>query len=142
MTQASGQARKAVPEDVEELLAWRRAYEVELQMDGPIEDACRRFRGEIERGNVWIWADDRRVSMAACVGPTPRGIRIGGVYTPPELRRRGYATALVAELSRITLSEGKEFCFLFADVSNPTPNSIYQKIGYRAVCDFAEYRFG
>ena len=136
-----GRACRAGADDVEELLAWRRAYEVELKMDGPLEDACRRFRLEIDRGNVWIWVDDRRRSMAACVGPTPRGIRIGGVYTPPELRGRGYATALVAGVSRIKLSEGREFCSLCTDLSNPTSNAIYQKIGYRPVCDFAEYRF-
>ena len=80
--------------------------------------------------------------MAACIGATPKGIRIGGVYTPPDERRRGYATALVAEVSRIKLAEGKALCFLFTDLANPTSNSIYQKIGYRPVCDFAEYRFG
>ena len=29
-----------------------------------------------------------------------------------------------------------------ADVANPTSNKIYQRIGYRYVGDFAEYRFG
>ncbi len=40
------------------------------------------------------------------------------------------------------LAEGREFCSLFTDLSNPTSNSIFQKIGYRPVCDVAEYRFG
>jgi predicted GNAT family acetyltransferase len=137
-----GRARRAGANDAEDLLDWRRAYEAELRTDGPLEEACRRFRAEVEAGNAWLWEDGPRVCMAVCVGSTPKGIRIGGVYTPPELRRRGYAAALVAEVSRIKLAEGKAFCSLVTDLANPTSNAIYQRIGYRAVCDFAEYRFG
>lgn len=137
-----GRARRAGADDAEELLAWRRAFDAELHEDGDLEEACRRFRAQVEAGNVWAWEDGRRRCMAACVGPTPRGIRIGGVYTPPAMRRRGYATALVAEVSRVMLAEGKAFCVLFTDLANPTSNAIYRKIGYRPVCDFAEFRFG
>jgi hypothetical protein len=66
---------------------------------------------------------------------------VGGVYTPPELRNRGYATSCVAELSRNILQSGKEFCTLYTDLANPTSNSIYMKIGYKPVCDSVEYAF-
>jgi predicted GNAT family acetyltransferase len=39
------------------------------------------------------------------------------------------------------LDQGKQFTSLFTDLSNPTSNSIYQKIGYQPVCDFDLYRF-
>jgi predicted GNAT family acetyltransferase len=68
-------------------------------------------------------------------GATPSGIRIGPVYTPPELRGRGYASALVAELTRRLIAGGRQFCFLFTDLANPTSNSIYQRVGYRPVTD-------
>jgi hypothetical protein len=61
------------------------------------------------------------------------------VYTPPELRRRGYASHCVAELSRALLAEGYDFCALFTDLANPTSNHIYQEIGYRPVCDYDSY---
>ena len=73
----------------------------------------------------------RTVSLAGHAGETPNGARVGPVYTPPELRGRGYASALTASLTE-RLLERRRFCFLFTDLANPTSNSIYQRIGYRA----------
>jgi hypothetical protein len=88
-----------------------------------------------------IWDDGQAVSMAGFGGRTPNGIRIGPVYTPPELRGRGYASALTAALTQRLLDEGRQFCFLFTDLANPTSNSIYQRIGYRPVSDVDLWRF-
>jgi hypothetical protein len=66
---------------------------------------------------------------------------VGLVYTPPALRGRGYATSCVAELSRSLLEEGFRWCCLFTDLANPVSNSVYLRIGYRRIEDFAEYRF-
>jgi predicted GNAT family acetyltransferase len=63
------------------------------------------------------------------------------VYTPPEHRRRGYATALVAELSRFLLERGHRACFLYTDLANPTSNAIHERIGYQRIADAAEIRF-
>jgi predicted GNAT family acetyltransferase len=79
--------------------------------------------------------------MAGYAGPTPHGIRIGPVYTPPGQRGRGYASACVARLSQDMLDAGRTYCFLYTDLTNPTSNHIYQQIGYEPVCDVAEYRF-
>ncbi len=79
--------------------------------------------------------------MALWTGRTPHGIRISGVYTPPEWRGHGYASACVAHLSQRMLDDGRSFCFLFADLDNPTSNDIYQQIGYRPVCDMPLYQF-
>jgi predicted GNAT family acetyltransferase len=73
--------------------------------------------------------------MAGCSGPLPSGIRINAVYTPPELRGRGYASACVAALSQMLLEEGRKFCFLYTDVENETANDVYRAIGYRRMCD-------
>lgn len=104
-------------------------------MKGP---ACNR---QLSRGGLWLWVNQQPVAMAGSAQPTPHGIRISRVYTPSEHRRRGYATALVAQLSQHLLDSGRQFCFLFTDLANPTSNSIYRKIGYEGVCDYAEYRF-
>jgi predicted GNAT family acetyltransferase len=87
-----------------------------------------------------LWDDGGPVSFAAFGNPTPNGIRIGPVYTPPELRRRGYASALVAELSTRLLAD-RRFCFLYTDLANPTANKIYERIGYQRVCESAEIVF-
>ena len=91
---------------------------------------------------LWFWeVNGEPVSMAGYAGPTPNGIRIGAVYTPPEHRRKGYATAVTAALSSFLLDQGYQFCFLFTDLLNPTSNHIYQQIGYRPVCDVDRYDF-
>ena len=75
-------------------------------------------------------------------GRTPNGTRVGPVYTPPEHRGHGYASALVAAASQAQLDEGIQFCFLFTDLANPTANHIYQAIGYEPVSDIDVYVFG
>ena len=95
----------------------------------------------IGNAGLWVWDDDGLVAMAGASGRTPNGIRVGAVYTPPEKRRRGYASSLVAALSQAQLDAGRRFCFLYTDLANPTSNKIYREIGYESVCDVDEYRF-
>ncbi|MCA9715454.1 MAG: GNAT family N-acetyltransferase [Myxococcales bacterium] len=95
----------------------------------------------VSEGIFVVWElEGELVSMAASRGPTPRGIRISWVYTPPELRGRGYAGALVAGLSQRELDAGREFCFLFTDLDNPASNKVYRRVGYRQVGEMGVYR--
>jgi predicted GNAT family acetyltransferase len=48
----------------------------------------------------------------------------------------------VAALSDLLLRRGFEFCVLYTDLSNPTSNAIYTRIGYRPVRDFLMYELG
>jgi predicted GNAT family acetyltransferase len=93
-----------------------------------------------QRGLLLWDVNGEVVSMAAYTGPTLHGIRIGAVYTPPEHRSHGYASACVAELTRQLLQQGREFCFLFTDLSNPTSNKIYREIGYEPVSDHVYWK--
>jgi RimJ/RimL family protein N-acetyltransferase len=96
-----------------------------------------------ERAGFWLWEDGGAVvSLTGYGGPTPNGIRIGPVYTPPAHRGRGYATSLVAEQSAWLLSSGRRFCFLYTNLANPTSNGIYRRIGYEQVAEAAEIGFG
>ena len=63
------------------------------------------------------------------------------MYTPPALRRRGFASALTADLSQRMLDRGYRFCFLYTDLSNPFSNKVYLRIGYEFVCESADYSF-
>ena len=93
-------------------------------------------------GGIALWEDGGRpVSAVAFGSPTPAGIRIGPVYTPRELRGRGYASALTAHVSAQQLAAGRRFCFLYTNLANPTSNKIYVDIGYERVCDSVEYAF-
>jgi uncharacterized protein len=91
---------------------------------------------------LFLWHDDcQPVSMAGYAGPTPNGMRVTAVYTPPAFRGCGYASACIAALSRLLLDSGRRYCFLFTDLSNQTSNRIYQRVGYQPVVDVDEYRF-
>ncbi|MBN2447156.1 MAG: GNAT family N-acetyltransferase [Phycisphaerae bacterium] len=129
-----GEAVQATEADKDLALRWATAFSSEALHD--MDDCRPMVESQLADGRLFFWRNPEPVSMAASVRPTPHGMAIAPVYTPPERRRKGYATALVAKLSQRQLDAGKEFCCLFADMANPTSNSIYQKIGYRALCDF------
>jgi hypothetical protein len=140
----AGRLRGAEPPDHARLVDWVRAFDREA-MGG--ESAARGYEriadeligSPIRRG--YLWEDDDAVSMCQATGATPHGIRIGAVYTPPELRGRGYASACVAAVSQAQLDAGRRWCFLFTDVANPTSNRIYQAIGYRPIRDVRVVHF-
>jgi uncharacterized protein len=141
----AGTAREARPEDRELALEWLHAFEDEAMHD----DAARPDHREwFERrlasvtAGLTLWEDGSApVSMCGYGGLTPHGIRIGPVYTPPGLRRRGYASALTAHVTKRLLDGDRDYCFLYTDLANATSNKIYMDIGYEFVCDSAELAF-
>jgi hypothetical protein len=140
----AGRFRPVAQADRAVLIDWLDAFQAEAMPGVNEYDACefadRMIAGE--RRGAFLWEDGEHVSLAAYGNPTPHGIRVGPVYTPPEHRGHGYASACVAALSQMLLDEGRQFVFLFTDLANPTSNHIYQSIGYAPVCDVDEYRFG
>jgi uncharacterized protein len=126
------------------IIEWLRAFNLEAMGTEPTQDLERAAdRGINGVGReLWLWVDEGRpVSLTGVGGLTPRGIRVGPVYTPPEDRARGYASNLVAGVSQRQLDAGRQFVFLFTDLANPTANHIYQAIGYEPVVDMDEYSF-
>jgi len=137
---APGASRVATLDDRPLLLDWLVAFGREvLHEDDPGRAEALdlvEHRLGVADGGFLLWEDaGETVSVSGWGGPTPNGIRIGPVYTPPELRGRGYATTLVAELSQTLLDGGRRFCFLFTDLANPTSNAIYERIGYVRACE-------
>ena len=138
---APGTWRAANAADEAHLVGWSRRFLVDCGL--PVDEAeiAHGVRSETERGCRVYWEHGGGpVSMAGFGGRTPSGIRISWVYTPPDLRGRGYASALVAALSERLLSDGRRCCFLYTDLANPTSNRIYQRIGYEPVGDAAYYQ--
>lgn len=139
-----GEARHADTSDLPLLIRWYLAFDREASGDGMDEAGAERsVRARLEENGLFLWenAEGEVVSLAAVGRYTPHGATVGPVYTPPEHRGHGYATALTAYVSEYILGLGKEFASLFTDLDNPTSNSIYQKIGYRPVSDFGNYTF-
>ncbi|MEZ5096938.1 MAG: GNAT family N-acetyltransferase [Nocardioides sp.] len=97
-----------------------------------LDDMLRRIAG----GTLWLWCDPEGTPVhLTAANPPGYGVsRIGPVYTPPEHRGRGYATAGVAQVSQWLLDQGVQPC-LFTDQANPTSNAVYEALGYRALVD-------
>ena len=136
-----GHARIAQPADRALVARWLEAFMREALEDEPYDIEAMTDRWISRRGRtLHLWEDGEVVSLAGVGSRTPNGVRIGPVYTPPEARNRGYASALVATISQAQLDAGRRFCFLFTDLANPTANHIYQAIGYEPVRDVDMWR--
>jgi uncharacterized protein len=100
-----------------------------------------RIENRIDSQDLYVWEHSGLVSMAGKARPIGGGISVGPVYTPPEHRRKGYASACVSSLCSLLLESGYKYCALYTDLSNPTSNSIYQKIGFNPAYDSVQIQF-
>jgi GNAT superfamily N-acetyltransferase len=146
LPRASGSLREAARDDYDLLLDWFGAFAREALHEGePGTDQHERqirMRLDSADGGIALWEDGGQVvSLCGYGSPTASGIRIGPVYTPPELRGRGYATTLTSDVSAVQLARGWRFCFLYTDLANPTSNAIYERIGYVRVCESKQLAF-
>jgi len=138
---APGAPRLAEVGDVEWLIEMHVAFIAEVGLPDPPERVREFMPLRIARGDYWIWNDRAPVAYVGYNDAAPDFARIAPVYTIPDARGRGYATALVAELARELLARGKRKLFLTTDVANPTSNAIYARIGFRAENDDCGFDF-
>jgi len=135
----NGRFRQAGSTDRNLMIEWTRAFQVEI--GEPDDDTPTRVDIWLAAGGIWLWEDGGEpVAMAVRREPVAGVVRVSGVYTPPETRKRGYAAACVNALSNRSRDAGYR-CILYTDLANPTSNSVYRRIGYRAVAEGLRYRF-
>lgn len=138
-----GAMRRAAPGDAPQLTEWWRAFSSEItpfEPDRAAASVARDLAAQV--GGLFVWeAGGEIVAMAGARGPTPSGMRIGPVYTPPGERGKGYASALVSELANHLLKEGRRFVFLFVNVKNTPAISVYERIGFSPVAGRTVFDF-
>jgi uncharacterized protein len=135
---ATGAMRAAGEADGDAAVKWFDAFQREVG-EGP-GDAATTARRRLAAGQLWLWDDEEPVALAGQSESAAGVVRIGPVYTPPERRNHGYASALVADLSS-RIRAGGHRCILYTQLDNPTSNAIYRAIGYRAVAEVLRYDF-
>jgi GNAT superfamily N-acetyltransferase len=136
---AEGHLRQASPRDRGFMILWTRAFQDEIGESA--NDTELRVGRWLAAGQIWLWDQNgETTSMAVSREPAQGVVRLSGVYTPPEKRRHGYAAACVHALSKHLRGRGYR-CILYTDLGNPTSNSIYRPIGYKAVAEALRYRF-
>ncbi|MFC4617613.1 GNAT family N-acetyltransferase [Camelliibacillus cellulosilyticus] len=137
---SSGLLRTATEKEIDLISRWIQDFDAEaLEGEMSDEEAYKRAVKGIDRSEIFVWDDGEPVAMAKRSRPTKSGIVVTLVYTPPKFRGIGYASNCVATLSQKLLDEGFAYCSLYTDLSNPTSNSIYQKIGYEPIADSIVY---
>ncbi len=138
---ASGAVRLAVDGDHDWLVAGQLAFVTEAGVPEAPERVRAVVPRRLARGRYWIWDDGGPVAFAGWADAGDAYARIAPVYTQPDARRHGYATALVAALARGLLDRGRRKLFLVADLANPTSNAVYARIGFRPVNDLYHFDF-
>lgn len=139
-----GHLRPAHPDDLPLLTDFVAGFQRDTGVPtaGDPEATARRYLEGADRG-LTAWERGGRVrAIAGWSGPTPNGVRISLVYTPPGERRRGYAGALVRALTRRLLDRGHSFVTLYTDADNATANHVYREAGFEALLEALEVGFG
>jgi predicted GNAT family acetyltransferase len=136
-----GSARTAVEADVALLTDWYEAFVAETGVVA--DDVAESVRDKVSYGGFVLWeADDRPVATSGHSRVAFGNGRIGPVYTPPEHRGHGYGGAVTAAASQQVLDRGAWEVVLFTDLTNPTSNALYPRLGYRPIGDFAILELG
>lgn len=133
--------RPAELRDVDILACWRVGYEIEALGEEETEALWDNERAMAERaveeGNTWILeADGQPVATSAFNSRIWEAVQIGGVWTPPEFRRRGYARCVVAQSLLDARAEGAQLAILFTDEDNVAAQKAYTSLGFRHVGDY------
>jgi GNAT superfamily N-acetyltransferase len=127
------------PEERAVLLEWRVAYDIEAlgatASKAGRERAAAFLDAQIADQNAWVaLLDGVLVSLSAFNASLPDIVQLGGNYTPPELRGRGYARAVVAASLEVARERGASRAVLFTN--RPSAIRCYQGLGFRRVGDF------
>ena len=140
---AEGHVRCRPPRDDEIDLAteWAIAYGIEIlqESEGPEQRASSRHRIETAQveGRHWVLETAGRVvAYTAFNAALPDCVQVGGVFTPPGLRGRGYARCVVAGSLIAARERGVRRSVLFTDTDNHPARSAYHALGYERVGDY------
>ncbi|HEX8438300.1 GNAT family N-acetyltransferase [Archangium sp.] len=151
---ASGEvhSRRARDEESDLLAHWRHDYLVEIMGKRPGEPLMAEAREFVSRtmreGSLFVLTHGPSVvALSAFNARLPEVVQVGGVYTPPALRGRGHARAVVAGSLRMALAEGARSSVLYTPIDNLPAQRAYRALGFEEVGDYGvilleqEHRF-
>ena len=140
LTTGSVVCRAPHPVEHDTLCAWRLAYDIELFAATDTAQTRQRavsvLQQQISDGDAWVALEGGApVSLSAFNAALPDIVQLGGIYTPPELRGRGFAKVAVAAALLAARERGAERAVLFT--SNPSAVRTYEALGFRRIGDYA-----
>ncbi|MGI4850646.1 MAG: GNAT family N-acetyltransferase [Janthinobacterium lividum] len=137
LKEGSWVCRLATHQDLDVLIPWVVAYGIEasnVALDKPDAYALAQeeLHKRIDLGEIFVLEDQGRCVAKADYNATlPDIYQIGGVWTPPELRGRGYGRAVVGGALQAAHEKGVETGTLFT--KNPAAMRAYESLGFRQV---------
>ena len=126
---AQGYLRSGNIADSKLVRKWGRAYGEEIPAQLDIADFMNR---KLDSGDLYIWENGSPMTLVTLSGRTDHGIKISAVYTPPEYRGHGYASAAVIAIGQSMLDIGMRWITLSAEIDNPAER-VYQRIGFEII---------
>ncbi len=132
--------RAPIASERDTLRAWRLAYDIEVLGADDSPHSRQRAAGFLDaqtaEGNAWVAIHERvPVSLSAFNATLPDIVQLGGIYTPPELRGRGFAKAAVAASLLMARERGATRAVLFTN--NPSAVRTYEALGFKRIGDYA-----
>ncbi|MBN1777140.1 MAG: GNAT family N-acetyltransferase [Clostridiales bacterium] len=138
---ACGKLRLATEDDMHFLPYWCADFSVACNIGAyNLQNGLESARRLVADEQLYIWENGTPVSMAASHRKVTGCRFVGYVYTPPQLRGNGYASACVYSLTDRLLTKKHPRCALYIDCANPISNGIYEKIGYEPTGYVEQYR--
>lgn len=139
-------ARPPMGEELALLGEWHAAFNDEVFNDPRSPEADLKARQWVravhdERRDTIATVEDKPVSYCAITASLDDEVNIGAVYTPPELRGRGYAQCAVAATLRDVARDGVQRACLTAMKDNPSSIRTYTAIGFTPAFDWTIARF-
>lgn len=134
----------ATPDDLSFLKPWMIGYNVETLNATHDEDLEKHVEESVlaraKLGNLFVlWQGDTPLATSGFNAKVSSLVQIGGVYTPPEHRRNGYARTCVAGSLQTAIAEGISKSILFTDQENIGARTAYERIGYQHIGYFGLY---
>jgi predicted GNAT family acetyltransferase len=133
--------RRPREEEIGLLAAWRAAYRREVldepagaANDDAARDDVRALHGSGSHFVLEVPGQGPPVSYSAFNASLPEIVQVGGVWTPPERRGRGYARAVVA--GSLLEARAKGVCRAVLFTSNPMARRAYEALGFRRVGEY------
>jgi predicted GNAT family acetyltransferase len=133
--------RRIEPRDLELVTKWRVAYSIETVGAKDSPELWEKCRASVERylkeGRSWVLEDHGEpVACSSFNAVIKEAVQVGGVWTPPELRRRGYGRSVVAASLLDARSEGTGKAILFTGESNIAAQKAYAALGFQHIGDY------
>jgi uncharacterized protein len=98
-------------------------------------------RAMIDRGLWWVGESLGRLCFYCNIGPwSPQTAQLQGIWTPPEMRGKGLATAALAAICDRLLTMTPTLSLYVNDFNLPAI-ALYERVGFETVSDFATLLF-